>query len=117
MESNLKEKFKERNRSVEDFFRTNEFAMKKKVKKVKKDTNKCEDPKDYLEFQREGVIVKDMKAWTDMVINSRGLDLNNTMIQLGFDNGQGVLKLMQTIKSSDLPKEICSSQKRRYSEG
>ena len=44
------------------------------------------------------MIVKNMEAWTDMVIDSRGLDINNTMIQLGFDDGQGVLKLMQTRK-------------------
>ena len=52
-----------------------------------------------------------------MVVQHRGLDTDNMMIQLGFDDGQGILKLMQTIKSSDIPTDECAYRKRKYSEG
>ena len=95
-----------------------QYSIKKKLKKT--DNNKPESlnkDNDIMEFRREGVLVKDFKAWTNMVVEHRALNIDNTMIQLGFDDGQGILKLMQTIKSLDIPTYECGYGKRKYSEG
>ena len=59
------------------------------------------DEDGYISYRREGIVVKDINLWTKKVIESRGLDVENPTIQLGFDDGQSVLKLMETVKGSD----------------
>ena len=46
--------------------------------------------------------MKNLKEWTEKVVNVRGLDTNKMTVQIGFDDGQQVLKLMQTVKGLEV---------------
>ena len=52
-----------------------------------------------------------------MVVDVRGLDQADHVIQFGFDDGQGLLKLMVVIKSSEVIDDIGKKKRSKYSEG
>ena len=86
------------------------------MKKNNKQSEK-ENASAFIEFKREGVVVKDIVEWTNKIIELRNLETENITVQLGFDVGQGVLKVMQTIKLAE-SNDIKQHQKRRkYSNG
>ena len=61
--------------------------------------------------------MKNLKEWTEKVINVRRLDTNKITVQIGFDDGQKVLKLMQTMKGLEVEGDETETTRRKYSEG
>ena len=52
--------------------------------------------------QRPGVFVKDLEEFTQFLIDERSLDPQHHIVQFGFDDGQGMLKIMEIVKSSEV---------------
>ena len=61
VEANLKQKIKERNHSLEEFFIVQQYSMKKKLKKNDNKPESLNKDNSIMEFQRDGVMVKDLK--------------------------------------------------------
>ena len=102
VESNLKQGLRDRNHELEDMFYKKEMDMKEKTKKKKDD----EDTEDESEedvildesglktVHRPGVFVRDVEEFTQFLVDERALDPQNHVVQFGFDDGQGILKIM-----------------------
>ena len=92
--------------------------MKRKQKQDEESKDKMlVDELGYSTLVREGVKVKNFTEWTEKVLNCRELDRDNVTIQLGFDDGQDVLNLMQTVKQSEISTDANESKRRKYSDG
>ena len=111
VEPNLKNGLKERNHRLEDMFFKKEMEMKVKPKKKGKDDSQDEveqDGEDVLDqagmktVMRPGVFVSDLEQFTQFLIDERCLDPQNHIVQFGFDDGQGMLKIMEIVKSKDV---------------
>ena len=122
VEPNFAKKLTERNHALDDYFEVTNFEMKKKVKNTKgKQLTESDEMEKvdngYISFNREGVKVKDFKEWTEKIITNRNIEEDKVVIQLGFDDGQDILKLMQTVKTVVIPNENSKEKRRKYSEG
>ena len=63
------------------------------------------------------VFAKDTEELACLVMKERNLDPGNTTVQVGIDDGQGLLKVMMSLKESSLGEESVSKKKSKYSEG
>ena len=85
------------NHILDDHFVQKEINMKFKPKKKKDDDSDHSDDEDDLvvgedglvNIKREGVFCKDLDAFTNFLIDERGLNPDDTMIKVGMDDGQG----------------------------
>ena len=121
IEPNLKNHLIERNNRLAPFFTQKVMTFKEKAKKKSKteqanSENTFLDENGCYDIVRTAVFVKDVKEFTNVIMESRGLEEEKHVIQFGFDDGQGMLKLMQTIKSSEV---VVDQPKKRakYSDG
>ena len=134
VEKNLKNHLADRNSKLGEMFYQKEMNLKEKPKKKKKDesgsecggkenfkkeetTNQNLDGDGYRDINRPGIFVKDVKGFTQMVVEERGLDPENLVIQFGFDDGQGLLKLMQIVKGVEIIDDSEKKKRAKYSDG
>ena len=125
VEANLSEGLKGRNHKLEDMFYMKEMTMKQKPRKKKKNEESesdsdIEDQEGLIdgmrEVQRPGIFVKDIDEFTAFLVNERNLDPSAHIVQIGFDDGQGMLKVMLIVK--DKEPELEEEKKRsKYSDG
>ena len=132
VETNLKQGLRERNHELDSMFYKKDMTMKEKPKKKKKkkkdcdcdtcdsDSEELEDMEDLVDgmrdIQRPGIFVKDLDEFTAFVVNARGLDPKEHIIQFGFDDGQGMLKVMEIVKKAE-PEEQMDKKRSKYSDG
>ena len=110
VESNLKKGLTERNHMLEDMFYEKEMTMKVKPKKKSgsdedADDIEEEDVLDELGMKtviRPGIFVRDLEEFTQFLIEERSLDPQEHIVQFGFDDGQGILKIMEIVKSAEV---------------
>ena len=57
-----------------------------------------------------------MRSFTKFLVSERSLDPHNHVVQFGFDDGQGILKIMEIVKSSDISQSK-EKERPRYSDG
>lgn len=65
---------------------------------------------------RPGIFVKDLDEFTAFLVNERSLDPYSHIVQFGFDDGQGMLKVMEIVKNSD-PVEEMDRKRSKYIDG
>ena len=129
VETNLKEGLTDRNHKLEDMFCKKDMIMKEKPKK--KQTNKkdcscvsdCDEGEEdsqlidgMRDVPRPGVFVKDIDEFTQVLVDQRSLDPSSHEVHFGFDDGQGMLKIMQIVKEKE-PVLGTDIKRSRYSEG
>ena len=68
------------------------------------------------DVQRPGIFVKDLDEFTAFLVHERNLDPTEHIIQFGFDDGQGMLKVMQIVKDKN-PEQEAEKKRSRYSDG
>ena len=127
VEANLCDGLKDRNHKLEDMFYMKEMTMKEKPRKKKKkgdggdSENFSEDESDDLvdgmrDVQRPGIFVKDVDEFTAFLVNERNLDPSAHIVQFGFDDGQGMLKVMEIVKSRESEPEQ-EKKRSKYADG
>ena len=131
VEANLSQGLVERNHKLDSMFYMKEMTMKQKPKKKKKkkqtcscdSDSDCEEMEDDLEMVdgmrdiiRPGIFVKDLDEFTAFLVNERSLDPYSHIVQFGFDDGQGMLKVMEIVKNSD-PVEEMDRKRSKYIDG
>ena len=62
-------------------------------------------------IERSIVAVKDIDRFVNTVITERKLNPEHTIVQIGFDDGQQLLKLMMTIKEDSMNELITTVEK------
>ena len=103
VETNLHLFLPESNKQLEDFFEVKIITVaRKKGKTVSEEIHPI-------------VKCSDIEAFVAHVMEERGLDEDNMMIQFGIDDGQSMLKLMLTIKKKEI--EENNGKRKRYSDG
>ena len=111
-----------RNHQLENMFYMKTMDMKVKLRKVH-DKQIIEEGQEsvvngegLLTVHRPGIFVRDVEGFTKFLIDERSLDPHDHIVQFGFDDGQGILKIMEIVKSSEVVqgKEMARS---RYSDG
>ena len=119
IEPHLQQYLTDRNSNLDQMFELKEMTLKKKLKlKKSKEGIKDEtieldengntqnlDENNHFDIKRPGIFVKNVKEFTEMVVTARNIDPESHIIQFGFDDGQGILKLMEIIKSTDLDEQ------------
>ena len=130
VERNLKQGLKDRNHKLEDMFYQKVMKMKEKPKKKKKkgkDSNDESDNDDSDEeegdlvdgmrdVERPGIFVKDLDEFTKFLVEERGLDPGAHEVHFGFDDGQGMLKIMEIVKDKE-PVLDNETKRSKYSDG
>ena len=111
IESNLKEHLQARNSNLNEMFYLKDMDLKKKNKNKEDKSNDQND----CDIKRPGIFVKDISEFIQFIQSERNLDPEHTVIQFGFDDGQGMLKLMVTIKDDEF--DSSKSKRFKYSEG
>ena len=94
---------------------------KGKGKRNKKEENKenakvkVKEKKVEKEVQKVAIVAKDVEELAALAMVARGLTPENSIIQIGLDDGQGFIKVMLTVK----PKNVIEGPKKRakYAEG
>ena len=134
VESHLGQGLQERNHKLDDMFYMKEMTMKekpKKKKKKKKNNKKdcdsdsdsgceAEDVGDLVDgmrdIKRPGIFVKDLDKFIDFLVQERCLDPDAHIVQFGFDDGQGMLKVMLIVKNIE-PEQEFDKKRSKYSDG
>ena len=118
--SKLKDHMTERNKMLADQFVVKNVEQtayitieeddnnnKTKKKKKKKETRKVDVPV---------VFAKDVEELVCFVMKERGLTPETSLVQIGIDDGQGLLKVMLSVKEKN-PQEETKGKKAKYKEG
>ena len=123
VEPNLKQGLTDRNHKLEDMFYKKEMVMKAKPKKKKDDDIEDEsteeaalDDSGLKTVLRPGVFVRDLDEFTQFLVDERALDPHDHIVQFGFDDGQGMLKIMEIVKSKEVVTEQ-ENKRSKYSDG
>ena len=118
----LEEKMVERNKKLSRHFESKMLKQKKYVadedetNKENTEGKKKKKKKIVVEVEKPAVMVKDVEDLASHVMLERNLNPADCEIQIGIDDGQGLLKIMMTIKEKDKG-EIVKGKKAKYSEG
>ena len=110
VDANLKQGLHDRNHCLENMFYQKEMSMKVKAKKNSED---LEGDNDNIEdatiddsgqktVRRPGVFVRDLHNFTQFLVDERALNPHDHVVQFGFDDGQGMLKIMEIVKSNEV---------------
>ena len=62
------------------------------------------------DVQTPGIFEKDLDEFTAFLVHERCLDPENHIVQFGFDDGHGMLKVMEIVKNNE--PEIENEKKR-----
>ena len=127
VQPNLKKALTDRNHELKDMFYKKEMVMKlkpkkKKDKQVETDSEEDESVEDaldgsgYKNVLRPGIFVKDVDEFTQFLVDERSLDPHDHIVQFGFDDGQGILKIMEIVKSNEVYKEQ-ETTRSKYADG
>ena len=131
VEPNLSQGLIERNHKLDSMFYLKEMTMKQKPKKKKNkkavcscdSDSDCEELEDEVELvegmrdiQRPGIFVKDLDEFTAFLVNERSLDPDSHIVQFGFDDGQGMLKVMEIVKNLE-PEQEMDKKRSKYADG
>ena len=124
VETNLKKGIQERNHKLEDMFYKKEMEMKVKPKNKKDNLEDQEeqeeggviDQEGMKTVLRPGVFVSNLEEFTKFLIDERCLDPQNHIVQFGFDDGQGMLKIMEIVKSNEVVEDQ-DRKRSKYSDG
>ena len=65
---------------------------------------------------RPGIFVRDVRSFTKFLVSERSLDPHDHIVQFGFDDGQGILKIMEIVKRSDISQSK-EKERSQYSDG
>ena len=111
VEPYLKKGLTDRNNKLDGMFMEKEMSMKVKPKKNKSDKEDIidsgeEDGLDSDGFKvvkRPGIFVKDVNEYTKFLIEERALHPQKNSVLFGFDDGQGILKIMEIVKTLETP--------------
>ena len=123
VEPNLQQGLTARNHELENMFYKKEMVMKEKPKKDQDIENTAEgmeedtiDREGLGTVNRPGIFVKDIDSFTKFLVNERSLDPHNHVVQFGFDDEQGILKIMEIVKSSEVVQGK-EEKRSKYSDG
>lgn len=129
VEVNLKTGLVDRNHKLESMFYKKDMKMKQKPKKKKKKNKDCicesdcddSDEQEELvdgmrDIDRPGIFVKDLDEFTQFLVEERCLDPCNHEVHFGFDDGQGMLKIMQIVKEKE-PVIETETKRSKYADG
>ena len=83
---------------------------------VDEDKENAKKKKDTKQVKTPVVFVNNPERLVDIIMTERGLDPRNTVSQVGIDDGQGLLKIMLSIKSS-VPDPEPPQKKMKYEDG
>ena len=104
IEPNLSSSLVERNKSLEYLFNVKCLKMKEKFKgedKINSPDGLQLDENGYKDILREGVFCKDCDDLLKLVVRERGLNPHESDVHVGFDGGQGILKIGFTVTPKD----------------
>ena len=110
------------NHQLENMFYMKTMDMKVKRKKVhdkqiiEEGQESVVDGEGLLTVNRPGIFVRDVTSFTKFLVSERSLDPHDHVVQFGFDDGQGVLKIMEIVKSNDISQNT-EKERSRYSDG
>ena len=105
IEPNLMDYIKEVNHRLAGFFKLEDLCITKKVNKV--DTV----------VHRPGVFCKDVAGLIKLLIEVRDIDPENESIQVGFDDGGGIVKEMMLIVDKSKDYDMSPTKRAKYIEG
>ena len=86
-----------------------------KGKRTKKEGGKVKEKKVEKEVQKLAIVAKDVDELAALVMVARGLTPENSLIQIGLDDGQGFIKVMLTVKSKNVMEG--PSKRAKYADG
>ena len=115
----LQEEMTERNRKLTDMFEAKMLKQKKYVvdeEEEKENKPKKKKKKKVVDVVKPAVIAKNVEDLAALVMAERGLKPETSVIQIGIDDGQGLLKVMMTVKEKERP-EVVKNKKVKYREG
>ena len=113
----LQEDLVNRNKLFNEDFEVKTIKQKVYEEKESDDSNenKIESKKVAVEVEKTVVKVKDTVEFAAKIMAARGLLPEESVVQIGIDDGQGGIKVMLTIKEKEEAKN--NAKKLRYSEG
>ena len=110
VETHFRENIYNENKKLEDMFVLKHLNMKEKLKKDEMGLEKI------IDVEKGGVFVENLDDMVKYLIYERGLNPFETTIQLGFDGGQGMLKILLIAKHSENEDEL-SVKRLKYEDG
>ena len=107
-----------RNQMLKDLFGHKKINQVEYVKeKSNGDEKEKKKKKETREVEKTVAYAKDVEGLAQLVMEERNLDPDNVVVQIGIDDGQGLVKIMMSIKEKDAEAPKTKKKKSKYSEG
>ena len=113
----LEDHMTERNQKLLDKFDTTKIVQKEYVTKSVEDEAKQKRKKETRDVEKTVVYAKDVEELAGFVMKERNLAPENSVVQIGLDDGQGLFKVLMSVKAKDTATEEPKAKKTKYSEG
>ena len=117
--SNLSKSLVERNSKLDYLFSTREIIMKERPKEKKNEAESEDeeivDDSGYKDIPTVGVFCEDCDELVQLVLYERGLDPHACDVHVGFDGGQGILKIGFTVTERN--ETVTPTERSKYSDG
>jgi hypothetical protein len=110
----------ERNQMLKEFFGHKKITQVEYVKEKansKETEKKKKKKKETREVEKTVAYAKDVEVLAQVVMEERNLDPDNVVVQIGIDDGQGLVKIMMSIKEKDAEEPKAKKKKSKYSDG
>ena len=125
MEPYFQEKLTERNHALDGHFSKKTLQFKRKPSKDDDDSD-CDwddecldselDEDGLVNVERTGVFCNDLSEFTEFLVRVRKLNIEDTMIKIGIDDGQSLLKVCMSLQSLSSIASEDQKKRSKYSE-